>query len=734
MKYDLPPELASGSGAGLPSLAAYLQALKADLPDWLRRALQTTLERLDRARAATLLPAERAGLIDLMALLQARQGAWLQALVDTLAQSLDGDVRAAVDAPAPASSGDELSFTLLDEDTVDEDIALSRLVQAAESGAEQALRDLAARCSSIRGLASVSVDANPMRPAVVAGAVRRAVGGFGLPAAQRLLLLRELGAAVGGQLVQQYQQQCERLVDWGVAPTKFTLRLTLPDGRPGLGAGLGAGVAGGPAGASQGAGASAGPTSQAPAPAELARDALRRLGVDAQVVSGSATPAPDVMAQLLGVLLSRVPLTDEARDLIRRLDPPARRIARQEPAVWQSPEHPLWLLLDRLVAAGTVHDTRQPVPGADPSAPDTQGHTLGDALERAVQQLESSHAPDSAQCLAALSSVDFAITGLLDEQASRVAPQAQALQQHMARSEMEDRLREQVVQQVRDSGAPPALRRFLVGPWAAALAHSAQQHGSDSPQMRGQAELVDHLIAACLRPAGQRLSTSAFTRCITHARLGLADAGLPATRVDAEVADLEQVLRQPWGERVDNSADGPAAPLAAPEATPAAVPVAAAVAAAVAKDAALAIPSPVALTSGSPHPRFDATAPLGLHEALPTVPIDMFPANGEPVDGAAASPVAAWLDGLQPGQVCRLYLLDRWMNAQLVWCSDNRSMFVFNSRHGGRTHSLTRRSLDKLRAAGLATTIERGQFVAQALRELAGQGPSRGTTGGQPPV
>ena len=725
MKFDLPPELSGGPGAGLPTLATYLQALKAELPDWLSRALQNTQDRLDRARAATLLPAERAGLIDLMALLQARRGAWLQALVDAMAQSLDGDAKAAADAAALPGAAGELALTLLDEDTIDEDIALSRLVQAAESGAEGALRDLAARCSSIRSLASVSVDANPMRPAVVAGAVRRAVGGFGLPGAQRLLLLRELGAAIGGQLVQQYQQQCERLVDWGVAPTRFTLRLTLPDSRD-------ARPGSGPAGPGAAAGL---PTAAAPAPAvapaELATEALRRLGVDAAVHSGSATPAPDVMAQLLGVLLSRVPLTDEARDLIRRLDQPARRIARQEPAVWQSPEHPLWQLLDRLVAAGTVHDTRQPMASADPTSPDTQGHTLGDALERAVQQLETSHAPDSAQCQAALSAVDFAITGLLDEQASRVAPQAQALQQHLARNELEDRLREQVVQQVRSSGAPPALRRFLVGPWSGAMAHSAQRHGPDSPQMRAQAELVDHLIAACLRPAGQRLSTGAFTRCVTHARLGLAEAGLPAARVEAELAELEQVLRQPWG------ADGAVAATvtdAAPAVPASAAPAAPAVSQA-APSAGEAPAAPHARPAAAV-PRFDATAPLGLHEALPTVPIEMFPADGQPAAGA--SPVAAWLDGLQPGQVCRLYLLDRWMNAQLVWCSESRSMFVFNSRHGGRTHSLTRRSLDKLRAAGLATTIERGQFVAQALRELAGRGASasraRSTTGGHPPV
>ena len=77
---------------------------------------------------------------------------------------------------------------------------------------------------------------------------------------------------------------------------------------------------------------------------------------------------------------------------------------------------------------------------------------------------------------------------------------------------------------------------------------------------------------------------------------------------------------------------------------------------------------------------------------------------------------------MQACQFCRLFLLERWMNTHLVWRSAGRTMFVFSSRHGGRTHSLSRRSLQKLRAAGLAATIERGQFVAQAMRELAGEG------------
>jgi Protein of unknown function (DUF1631) len=402
------------------------------------------------------------------------------------------------------------------------------------------------------------------------------------------------------------------------------------------------------------------------------------------------------------VLLSRATLSEDSRALIQRLDGPACRIAVEEPQVWQSPDHPLWLLLDRLVSAATVHDTLQaPGPGDGASA-----DTVGATLERVVRELETSSSPGSAHCQSALTAVDFAVSGLLGEQAARVAPQAQALQQRQSRAAMEPRMREQIEQQVQGSGAPPILRRFLVGPWALALAHSACAHGVDSRQVRGQAELVDELIGACSRPPGGRLSWTLFTRCVTHARLGLEDAGFDAAHVQTELADLEQVLRDPWTAREAAAADGPAlaqAPADRPEAS-------AEVLSSLAETVPSALLAPLA-----------PTARLGLHDALPTVPIDMDDAAGAGPSGGGPDRAAAWLQGLEPGQVCRLFLLERWMNAHLVWRSANHSMFIFNSRHGGRTHSLSRRSLEKLRAAGLATTIERGEFVAQAMRELAGR-------------
>jgi hypothetical protein len=196
MKYDLPPELSVASARTRPSMASYLQVVKSDLPDWLSRAVNNTLGNLDRARLGTRLPAERAALGDVWTSLHTQRAAWTQRLVRSLAQALDDDVAASA-VSARTSLPEALSLSLLDEDAIDEDIALSRLVQVAESDAEAALRELAARCSSMRGLPSVSPDANPMRPAVVAAATRQAVADFGLPSEQRVLLLRELGAAIG---------------------------------------------------------------------------------------------------------------------------------------------------------------------------------------------------------------------------------------------------------------------------------------------------------------------------------------------------------------------------------------------------------------------------------------------------------------------------------------------------------------------------------------------------------
>lgn len=625
---------------------AYVQALRLEVGQWLPHALNDAVALLHESAQRVASPAQRADLAEAAAALGENLRAWSRslerALQDAVSAEFETDHAAAPPAaplsPFDAPAGDEepleLSLTLMDDDEIDDEIAISRLVQIADVEAEGDLRELSALCSGLRALPGISPEAHPLRPSVVARALRRGIHAFGLRKPLRLALLRELGVAVGRALPGQYRRQLQMLQGWGITPADFALRRQEPSAAAETG------------------------------PAEVA---------------APEQAAADTMARLLSTLASRVAMSEGARDLLRRLDAPARRIAQQEPALWQSLDHPLWQLLDRLAAAGAVHDDL-----------DANG-----SLEEAVRSLETAAAPDAAQCRQALETVDGAVSGLVDLQADRVAVEAEVLHDRPPRSAIEEGLREQLRQQAAAGRAPAALERFLTGAWTEVLTDIALRHGVESTQMKSHAELVDRFVEAATRPVGRQISPATLGRMLMLARLALADAKLPHPRLEAELASLQKTLCQPAAARAEEvqAALAPFMPTMPAEAMP---------------DTA-----PAPDLAGAPH---DATAAAGLHDALTTVRVDTL---GR--DEAAARAVQAWLDSLEPGTYCRIFLLERWMNAQVVWRSDNRGMFVFKSRHGGRTHSLARRVLEKLRGAGLATTIERGEWVAQVMKELGGR-------------
>ena len=77
-----------------------------------------------------------------------------------------------------------------------------------------------------------------------------------------------------------------------------------------------------------------------------------------------------------------------------------------------------------------------------------------------------------------------------------------------------------------------------------------------------------------------------------------------------------------------------------------------------------------------------------------------------------------WASTLQPGTVHRLFLQGVWMTVRLNWVGPGQRLFLFQSRHGGRTHTLTLRMLCKLREAGLALPVEDNLLRAQAMESL----------------
>lgn len=84
---------------------------------------------------------------------------------------------------------------------------------------------------------------------------------------------------------------------------------------------------------------------------------------------------------------------------------------------------------------------------------------------------------------------------------------------------------------------------------------------------------------------------------------------------------------------------------------------------------------------------------------------------------AAAVPAAqahALIEGLQEGCWVDLFSKQRWRRARLTWASSGRTLFMFVSL-GGRPHSMTRRSLQRLVSTRLLRPVDSREVVQHAL-------------------
>ena len=85
---------------------------------------------------------------------------------------------------------------------------------------------------------------------------------------------------------------------------------------------------------------------------------------------------------------------------------------------------------------------------------------------------------------------------------------------------------------------------------------------------------------------------------------------------------------------------------------------------------------------------------------------------------------AAVLRNLKTGSWVDLYSKQQWLRAQLVWASTKATLFMFISQ-GGRPHSMTQRSCEKLIAQHLLRPVNTFGVVAHALDGVADKAAAR---------
>ena len=104
--------------------------------------------------------------------------------------------------------------------------------------------------------------------------------------------------------------------------------------------------------------------------------------------------------------------------------------------------------------------------------------------------------------------------------------------------------------------------------------------------------------------------------------------------------------------------------------------------------------------------------------SLADLPDATVPLPAEHHSEQAKEQAAIVLSRLRTGCWVDLYSKRQWLRAQLVWASSHATLFMFIS-HGGRPHSMTKRSCEKLIAQRLLRPVDTQGVVAQALDAVA---------------
>ncbi|MBC5765926.1 DUF1631 family protein [Ramlibacter albus] len=99
------------------------------------------------------------------------------------------------------------------------------------------------------------------------------------------------------------------------------------------------------------------------------------------------------------------------------------------------------------------------------------------------------------------------------------------------------------------------------------------------------------------------------------------------------------------------------------------------------------------------------------HVASPEAPQEEKEAEG-------AAPLR--VDELRVGSWVELNVGGRWIRAQLTWCSPHGTLFMFTAQVG-TAHSMSRRTLDKLRAMGHIKVVADRNVIDEALDQVAQQ-------------
>lgn len=269
-------------------------------------------------------------------------------------------------------------------------------------------------------------------------------------------------------------------------------------------------------------------------------------------------------------------------------------------------------------------------------------------------------------------------------------------------------------------GVPTLVQDFIYGPWSLVMAQARLNDGGKQIDPGAHGSVIPDLLWSVKRDVTLRDPArliSMLPGLLQQLRSGLAELGQAPQESESFFQALEQmhrpVLRLRAKKRREDSDFSPLEPEVeaepgGPEPAP--------------RQRPQSVASPWMGRHELDAAGFQDTLPSDHAELAQPGAEELAALTGPRQPAAVPEPAAAEVDaiiaGLREGCWVDLYSRRHWLRARLVWASTRGTLFMFVS-HGGRPHSMTRRSCERLLRERLLRPVEMHGAVCHAIDVLA---------------
>lgn len=404
----------------------------------------------------------------------------------------------------------------------------------------------------------------------------------------------------------------------------------------------------------------------------------------------------EVVRMMLENLMQDRRLMPKVRQSLKILEPILIKLSQKDPRFFSERQHPARQFMDRITSRSL----------AFPQEEDPRFGRFQKALENAVNVLEGGEG-DAASFTRVLRKLEDGWARDEQDQRQRTEEAARSLLHAEQRNLLAERMAADFAERVRDKKVPEMVVSFLQGPWAQVVAESQLQCVDGTVDTDGYLGLVDDLIWSVQLSLARRNRAKLVglvPGMLVKMRQGLQLISYPEERIpvffDALISYHEKAFE------VAKPAPGEAG-LAGHDSV---------LASTDPKD----LMPPDAMWMANDEAA-DSSYLQGTDSRMPVVDdAPEVPDEGSVQDWTAQSLVTgSWVD---------LALAGQWVRAQLTWASPHRTLFMFISG-SGMAHSMSRRTMDRLRSMGLIRLVSDGRVLDNALDAVA-QTALRNDSGG----